>query len=266
RWRSVASMSRAKPSQWPPLRTMPSPACRKKARPSSATSETRMRSPLRNAPAPRRAVYSSAVTGLWITPTVTSPRSSSAISVAQIPMPRTKFFVPSMGSMIQRTSFVPRPPNSSPRTPQSGKARPAVGDLLEDRLRHLLARRAHVERGVDVGAHLVGPVQRGQRGDGAQLALLLRQDLAAVQDPGEEHRQLARQALVELLPQLEAGAALERMEEHLRRPLRPLLQGLLVHAVALRSASVSTRTLSPPRYGTLDCAVSPRRRHNNVAK
>src|SRR2546429_6238802 len=33
-------------------------------------------------------------------------------------------------------------------------------------------------------------------------------------------------SLVELLPQLEAGPALERVEEHLRRPLRSLLQGL----------------------------------------
>src|SRR5439155_389566 len=186
-------MSRAKPSQWPPLRTMPRPACRKKARPSSATSETRMRSPLRNAPAPRRAVYSSAVTGLWITPTVTSPRPPPR--PARAGSRRLLVGGEGLAALGEHVGV------DLERVHDDGH--PAVGDLLEDRLCHLLARRAHVERGVDVGAHLVGPVQRGQRGDGAQLALLLRQDLAAVEDPGEEHRQLARQALVELLPQLE---------------------------------------------------------------
>jgi hypothetical protein len=37
-----------------------------------------------------------------MTPTVTSPASSSAISVAQMGTWRMKFRVPSMGSMIQR--------------------------------------------------------------------------------------------------------------------------------------------------------------------
>src|SRR5436309_1642808 len=75
-----------------------------------------------------------------------------------------------------------------------------------------------------------GPMlHRPPRGHGAQLAVLLRQDLAAVEDAREEHRQLARQAPVELLPQLEAGAARERVEEHPRRLLRPFPQGPLIH-------------------------------------
>jgi len=48
---------------------------------------------------------------------------------------------------------------------------PAVGGHLEDDLGHLLPRGADVQRRVDVGAHLVGPVQRRERRDGAQLAL-----------------------------------------------------------------------------------------------
>src|SRR6266508_640434 len=46
-----------------------------------------------------------------------------AISTAQKGMWRTKFFVPSMGSMIHRFLVEPSWPNSSPRKPHSGVAR-----------------------------------------------------------------------------------------------------------------------------------------------
>src|SRR5262249_33861059 len=94
---------------------------------------------------------------------------------------------------------------------------------------HLLPRRAHVQRGVDVRAQLVAALEHGQRRHRTQLALLLRDHLAAVEPAREEHRQLSRQVLVELFPQLEARAALERVKQLARGIARLLLELRLVH-------------------------------------
>src|SRR2546422_10939088 len=93
----------------------------------------------------------------------------------------------------------------------------AVRHLLENDLGHLPARGADVECGVDVRAQLVAALEHGERGHRAQLALLLRDDLAAVERAREEHRQLAGEILVEFLPLLVAGAALEWLEQHAGR-------------------------------------------------
>src|SRR4029453_11285387 len=106
---------------------------------------------------------------------------------------------------------------------------PAVGGHLKDHFGHLLPRGADVERGVDVVAHLVRSVQGRERGDGAQLALLLRDDLAAVHHAREEYRQLPRQPLVEPLPRLEGRGALQGVEQLLARALRAGLQLRVVH-------------------------------------
>jgi hypothetical protein len=82
------------------------------------------------APSPRHAHHRRPRAGAEMTPTVTSPASSSASSVAHTGMPRTKFFVPSIGSTIQRRSpttlTAPDPPparspNSSPSTASPGR-------------------------------------------------------------------------------------------------------------------------------------------------
>ena len=91
--------------------------------------DTWIGSPSAHAPSPLRAQKSSPVAGLWTTPVVTCPSSSRAMSTAQIGMCRTKFLVPSMGSMIQRRDVGPSCPNSSPRKPQSGKARPRTARM-----------------------------------------------------------------------------------------------------------------------------------------
>jgi len=61
--------------------------------------------------------------GAETTPTTGTPLSTSAIRVAQTGTPRTKFFVPSIGSMIH--CRLPRPvvPNSSPYTESRGRVR-----------------------------------------------------------------------------------------------------------------------------------------------
>src|SRR5206468_7246085 len=110
----------------------------------------------------------------------------------------------------------------------------AVGHLLEDDLGHLLPRGADVERGVDVRAQLVVAIEHGERGHRAQLALLLRDHLAAVEGAREEHGELAGEVLVELLPLLVAGAALERVEELARGVAGLLLELRLVHRPAPR--------------------------------
>ena len=76
-----------------------------------------MRSPSRNAPCPRHAVCSTPVTGWKMAPAVTTPSSSSPIITAQVGMRRTKFRVPSIGSMMKRRARGPVSPSSSPRVP-----------------------------------------------------------------------------------------------------------------------------------------------------
>ncbi len=88
---------------------------------------------------------------------------------------------------------------------------------------------------MNVGAHLVAAVQHREGGHRAQLPLLLGDDLTAVELAGEEHAELAGQILVELLPGVEADAALDRVEEHARGLAGGLLQGV-VHAISLRFA------------------------------
>ncbi len=61
--------------------------------------------------------------GAETSPTTGSPSSISAISVAQTGTPRTKFLVPSMGSITQWRFDLPVVPNSSPVTASRGRAR-----------------------------------------------------------------------------------------------------------------------------------------------
>ena len=57
-----------------------------------------------------------------MTPTAGTPSTSSAISVAHTGTPRTKFFVPSIGSTTHCLPWNSRvPPNSSPNTESSGR-------------------------------------------------------------------------------------------------------------------------------------------------
>src|ERR1044072_7938520 len=63
-----------------------------------------MVSPLRHAPWPRAASQISLRAGAASTPSITSPRSTSAIETAQPGRPRTKSRVPSMGSTTHRRS------------------------------------------------------------------------------------------------------------------------------------------------------------------
>src|SRR6202012_135674 len=72
---------------------------------SSATAETDSRrgslpSTTTNAPCPWAAHQRRCSAGALTTPTDGTPSSSSAINVAQTGTPRTKFLVPSIGSMI----------------------------------------------------------------------------------------------------------------------------------------------------------------------
>src|ERR1022692_1836314 len=62
--------------------------------------------------------------GAETTPTVTSSSAISAISVAQTGTPRTKFLVPSIGSITQQRLPTPVRPNSSPITASRGRERP----------------------------------------------------------------------------------------------------------------------------------------------
>src|SRR5437867_11738805 len=80
-------------------------------------------------------------------------------------------------------------------------------------------------------------MQHGEGRDRAQLPLLLRDDLATVELPREEHAELARQVLVDLLPRLEPRAALHRVEEHLRGGFGALPE-LFVHRVTLLEKSI----------------------------
>src|SRR5262245_34593516 len=80
---------------------------------------------------------------------------------------------------------------------------------------------------MDVRVQLVPPVQDGEGGHRAQLALLLGDHLAAVQGAREEHAELAREVPVELLPRLEPDAPLDGMKQHLRCFLRLGLERLI---------------------------------------
>src|SRR6516164_11707818 len=97
-----------------------------------------------NAPWPRAAHHRRRSAGALTTPTVGTPSSSNAIKLAQTGTPRTKFLVPSIGSMIHcRPLNVVVPPNSSPTTLSRVRSRPSTsrssvlgrertGDRLEE--------------------------------------------------------------------------------------------------------------------------------------
>ena len=80
-----------------------------------------------NAPSPDDANHRRDKAGELATPTTTScvpsaPTSTSAIKQAQVGTPRIKFFVPSIGSIIQyRFAPVMSLPNSSPNKPSLGR-------------------------------------------------------------------------------------------------------------------------------------------------
>src|SRR4051794_459270 len=94
----------------------------------SATAETcsrRAEERLRpvQAPVPRAAHQRRPRAGADTTPTTGSPPSSRASSVAQTGTPRTKFFVPSIGSTTHWRLPWPVGPNSSPTTASRGRVR-----------------------------------------------------------------------------------------------------------------------------------------------
>src|SRR5580692_3518455 len=76
-----------------------------------------------HAPPPRAAHQRRPSAGADATPTVTSPSAIRLISVAQTGTPRTKFLVPSIGSITQQRWLVPLRPNSSPSIASLGRAR-----------------------------------------------------------------------------------------------------------------------------------------------
>src|SRR5215472_3680859 len=73
---------------------------------------------------PRRAAHQRRPSaGAVTTPTITSASSMSPIRVAQTGTPRTKFMVPSIGSITQHRWLDPEWPNSSPNMASRGRDR-----------------------------------------------------------------------------------------------------------------------------------------------
>ena len=108
----------------PRARTTPPPA--------GATDETRIASPFAYAPSPRAAHQRVARAGADATAATRTPSRSSAISVAQSGIPRTKCFVPSIGSRIQRAE-APSPVRSELLS-DDRLARPFARDRRAQRL------------------------------------------------------------------------------------------------------------------------------------
>src|SRR5438874_7788237 len=81
-----------------------------------------MGAPLTYAPFPRAAHHRRPSAGADTTPTTVSEPERSASSVAHTGAPRTKFFVPSIGSTTQQRSASPRTPYSSPTTASPGRS------------------------------------------------------------------------------------------------------------------------------------------------
>src|SRR5262245_4391333 len=101
-------------------------------------------------------------------------------------------------------------------------------------------------------------MERRERADRAELALLLREDFSAVENAREEDRELARELLVEPLPHLESRAALERVEELLARLLGEGFELGIVH---------ERHGVSSIKRPVVTCDVDGApRRHNNVAE
>ena len=92
------------------------------ARAMVSTVDTLQREPFHQHPAPGAAAIDSPIAGKYAAPANTFSPSHSATSEPHSGVPRTKVFVPSMGSMIHRR-FAPgrSSPNSSPSKPSSGK-------------------------------------------------------------------------------------------------------------------------------------------------
>ncbi len=106
----------------------PSEAYESEASSSSATRDTWIRRALARlrpvqAPVPWAAHHRRLSAGAETTPTTGTPLSTRAIRVAQTGTPRTKFFVPSIGSMIHCRGPLPVVPNSSPSTESRGRVR-----------------------------------------------------------------------------------------------------------------------------------------------
>ncbi len=76
-----------------------------------------------HAPVPWEAHHRRPKAGAETTPTTGTPLSTNAIRVAQTGTPRTKFFVPSIGSMTHCRAPRPVVPNSSPSTESRGRVR-----------------------------------------------------------------------------------------------------------------------------------------------
>src|ERR1700676_2157597 len=75
-----------------------------------------------NAPCPAAAHQRRRKDGALMTPTTGTPSESNAISVAHTGTPRTKFLVPSMGSITHcRPLISTLPPSSSPNTESLGR-------------------------------------------------------------------------------------------------------------------------------------------------
>ena len=204
RWRRRGGRSR--PSAGLPEQAQARVQHQRVAHPRDARTRGGARRPAK-APSPVRAVSRARrVTGLKTTPVVISPCSSSRSAPPRSGCARTKFWVPSIGSMIHRAvGRSPPAPNSSPRRPQSGKRAP------EDRADGLL--------GLAVGL--------GDR----RLVRLDRHLEAAVVVPESDLAGRARS--------LHCGRHRRMQAGHV--PLAPLLQDLLEHARGL-----STTTGMPP--------------------
>src|ERR1700682_6717383 len=75
-----------------------------------------------NAPCPAAAHQRRRKEGALTTPTTGTPSESNALSVAHTGTPRTKFLVPSIGSITHcRPSISTVPPSSSPNTESLGR-------------------------------------------------------------------------------------------------------------------------------------------------
>ena len=79
-----------------------------------------------HAPWPRAAHQRRSSAGAETTPATTTSSTMSPISVAHTGTPRTKFLVPSIGSITHRRALWPDAPNSSPSTASRGLERDSV--------------------------------------------------------------------------------------------------------------------------------------------
>ena len=152
------------------------------ARPAAPGRRDRSRSDHRSrrpdAPPPRVAHQCASSIGRVITPTTTTPSTSSATCVPQCRCPATRLNVPSMGSRIQRRAPSPWVPDSSLRIASWARAaREPVDQQAVDREVDVGHRRAvGLRLGADTGAaltqrRLVGHGREGPRGSARSAAV-----------------------------------------------------------------------------------------------